>query len=186
MAVVTGNEQLVRTGPGRILVGPYGTTLPTTMVATLDAALREIGFTTEGSEVEYTQNSEGITVAERLRPIRYENTTAEMLYRFAMAEISVENLALATNADPDTAITETADTIRFDFPKTGGSNRQSVVWEADDGLERLVLVKCFSSGSITIPRRKAPDFATVPVEFRIEEVTGGADAYYMASPDLVA
>lgn len=186
MAVVTGNEALVRTGPGRILVGPYGTPLPTTMPATLDVGLREIGFTTEGSEVEYAQNSEGISVAERLRVIRYENISAEMTYRFTMAQIDVYNLALATNADPATAITTTADTIKFVFPKTGGANRQSLVWESDDGLERLVLAKVFSSGSITIPRRKAPDFATIPVEFRVEEVTGGDDAWYMADPDLGA
>jgi hypothetical protein len=52
-----------------------------------------------------------------------------------------------------------------------------IVWEADDGLERLVLSKCFAGGDITIPRRKGADPAAVGVEFTVEENPAGEDAY---------
>lgn len=194
MAQVEGNVDQVRTGPGRILIGPYGTDLPDDFgpsgaAPTLDADLVEVGFTTEGSELSMTQESTGVEVAERIRPVRYENTSSEASYSFTMAQINAENLQLALGGGTITTTTNGAQ--KFTFPKTAGGLRFSIVWESEDGKEYLVIAKASSSGTITIPRKKSPDVAGVPVEFRIEEndddsILSGEDMIYLAHPDLIS
>lgn len=199
-----GNSELVRVGAGRLYVGPFegasAVDLPVTIAeATAHSTListgnwRELGFTTEGSELTYSQSADGVEVAERLRPVKSIITGVEMSFEFTMAEISPENLQLATNA-PDSSIQTTAAETTFTWPKSGGSNRVSLLWVADDDLEALVLVKCFAGGDISIPRRKGTDPAAIGVEFTVEEnstvsttinsVAAFRDAYYIADVDL--
>lgn len=176
MATVTGDADLVRVGAGKLYVGVFGTAvLPVTIAtATDDATLTttgnwtEVGFTTEGSAVTYSQTTEGVNVAERLRPVKHIVTAVEMSFEFTMAQISVENLQIATNA-PDSAIQSTVDETTFTFPKSGGTQRHSILWVADDDLEALVLAKCFAGGDITIPHRQGAEAAAVNVSFNIEE-----------------
>lgn len=185
MALVAGDADLVRLGPGALYVAPYGTTLPTTVDAVLDPAFREIGFTVDGSALTYSQTSDGVTVAERLRPIKSIITGVDMSFEFTMAELSPENLALAMNA-PAANIVTTADQTTFKWPKAGGTSRASIVWRADDDLELLVLAKAFAGGDITIPRRKGTDPAAIGVTFTVEENSGGDDAYLIFDSSLVA
>lgn len=194
MPTVTGNADQVRIGPGALYIAPFATALPVTIAETLNAAFVEVGFTTEGSNVSYTQTSDGVSVAERLRPIKTIVTGVDMTFDFTMAQLSPTNLALATNAGTD-SISETADEVVFTWPKSGGTARVSIVWESDDGLERLVLAKCFAGGDISIPRRKGVDPAAVGVTFTIEEnstvettidsVDAFRDAYLITDISLV-
>lgn len=168
MATVTGNADQVRVGPGKLFVAPFGTALPVTLAGTLNAAFKEIGFTTEGSELTYSQDAEGVEVAERLRPIKTIITGVTMEFEFAMAQFNPDNLALATNAPASSIVDTVAETV-FTWPKSGGTARVSLVWQSDDDLERLVLAKCFAGGDISIPRRKGTDMAAVSVKFTVEE-----------------
>lgn len=200
MTQAKGDSDLVRVGAGRLYVGPYEGTgavvLPTTIAAAkADATLtttgkwRVLGFTTEGSELTYTQTADQVEVAERLRGIKSIITAVEMTFNTTMAEISADNLALATNA-PTSAIQTTSAEKVFTWPKSGGSNRVSILWVSDDDLEALVLVKCFAGGDISIPRRKGTDPAAIGVAFTVEEnsqvsttinsVPDTRDAYYIA------
>jgi hypothetical protein len=191
MALVTGDADQVRIGPGKLLLAPYGTALPADLGDTLDAAFHEVGFTTEGSALTYSQTSEGVDVAERLRPIKTVITGVEMTFEFTMAQISAENLRIATNS-PSSSITTTAGgATKFTWPKSGGASRQSIVWLADDDLEMLVLSKCFAGGDVTIPRRKGVEPAAVGVTFTVEEnsdsgIGGGADAFLITAASLAA
>lgn len=190
MAFVTGNADLVRVGPGKLLLGPYGTALPADLGDSPDAALTEIGFTTEGSALTYSQTSDGVEVAERLRPIKQIITAVEMSFAFSMAQLSPDHLRIATNADASSIVT-TTDSVKFIFPKSGGTARHSIVWIADDDLEMLVLAKCFAGGDIEIPRRKGVEPAAIPVEFAVEEnsdtgIGDGDDAWLCTDPALVA
>jgi hypothetical protein len=188
MPTVTGNADQVRVGPGKLWVAPWvGTTsptFPTTIAGALNAAFKEVGFTTEGSELTYSQESDGVEVAERLRPIKQVITGVEMSFEFTMAQINPTNLALATNA-PASNIVTTASEVTFKWPKSGGTQRVGIVWEADDGLERLVLSRCFAGGDISIPRRKGADPAAVGVTFTVEENPAGDDAYLIQAIALV-
>ena len=58
------------------------------------------------------------------------------------------------------------------------------MWESEDGKERLVFAKCFSSGPVTIPRRKSPDYASVDVEFSVEDNPDGDPWWTTQDPDL--
>lgn len=187
MSTVTGNADQVRVGPGKLFIAPFGTDLPTALGATLDPAFKEVGFTTEGSALTYSQSSEGVEVAERLRPIKNVITGVEMSFEFTMAQLSPENLRLATNA-PASSITvdATSQDVTFTWPKSGGTQRQSIVWVSDDDLEMLVLAKCFAGGDVTIPRRKGTEPAAVGVTFTVEENPDGDDAYLVVDAALVA
>lgn len=195
LVTVTGNANQVRIGPGKLFLAPYGTTLPTTLptavaLDTSPGAWNEVGFTTEGSSLSYSQTSDGVEVAERLRPIKSIITAVEMSFEFTFAQLSPENLRVATNS-PSSAITTTADTVTFAFPKSGGTTRNSILWLADDALEAMVLAKCFAGGDVTIPRRKGTDPAAIGVTFTVEEnsnssLAGGLDGYTMTDPTLVA
>lgn len=193
-APVAGNSELVRIGPGKLWVAPFGTALPVTLADAPNAAFREVGFTTEGSVVNYSQTSDGVEVAERLRPIKSIITAVEMTFEVSLAQLSVDNLALAMNADPATAIVETAAERVFVWPKSGGTSRVSLIWQSDDNLEREVLVKCFAGGDIAVPRRKGVEPAALAVTFTIEENSTTSilldgdtiypDAYYIQDIDL--
>lgn len=179
----TGNSDQVRTGPGQLLAAPYGTPCPTTLaaLATLDAAWRDLGFTTDGSTLTYAQTKEGVVVAERLRPIRSQITGSTMTKSFNLAQLNVENLRLATNSPASSIVTQTNDTL-FVWPKEGGSDRFSILWVSEDLLEAEVMVKCFAGGTITIPRQKGVTPASIAIEFDVEEnsdssIAGGRDAY---------
>ena len=190
---VVGNADQVRIGPGKLWVAPFGTPTPVALAGTLDAAFRELGFTTEGSVVNYSQTSDGVEVAERLRPIKSIITAVEMSFEVTLAQLNPDNLALATNAGAS-AIQETVDEVVFTWPKSGGTSRVSIVWQADDNLERLVLTKCFAGGDIAIPRRKGVEPAALGVTFTIEEnasvettvdtVAAFRDAYLIQDLDL--
>jgi hypothetical protein len=190
MPTVTGNADQVRVGPGKLWVAPWTSnntvspTLPTTIAGALDAAFTEVGFTTEGNELTYSQSSEGVEVAERLRPIKQVITEVSMEFQFTMAQLNPDNLALATNA-PAANIVTTANEVTFKWPKTGGTQRVAIIWEAEDGLERLVLAKCFAGGDISIPRRKGAEPAAVGVTFTVEENPDDEDAYLIWDIDLV-
>jgi hypothetical protein len=206
MPEATGNADLVRVGAGRLYVGAFegasAVDLPVTIAeAVADATLtttgnwRPLGFTTEGSSLTYSQTADGVEVAERLRPVKSIITAVDMNFEFTMAEISVENLALATNA-PASSIQATVAETTFSWPKSGGSNRTSILWVADDDLEALVLVKAFAGGDISIPRRKGVEPAAIGLTFTIEEnasvdttinaITAKRDAYYIAADSLVS
>jgi hypothetical protein len=190
---VVGNGELVRIGPGKLWVAPFGTALPTALADAPNAAFREVGFTTEGSVVNYSQTSDGVEVAERLRPIKSIITGVELTFEVTLAQLSMDNLALAMNAGP-TAITETANERIFVWPKSGGTSRVSMIWQSDDNLEREVLVKCFAGGDIAIPRRKGVEPAALNITFTVEEnstvevtIDGDdllPDAYYIQDVDL--
>lgn len=184
----TGNADQVRVGPGYLFVAPWvgvtPPTFPTTISGALNVAFKEVGFTVEGSELTYAQSSDGVEVAERLRPIKQIITSVEMSFEFTMAQINAKNLALATNS-PSSAIVTTATETTFTWPKSGGNQRVGIVWESSDGLERLVLARCFAGGDIKIPRRKGADPAAVGVTFTVEENPSGPDAYLMQDITIV-
>lgn len=180
---VAGDVDQVRIGPGKLYIGAFGdVTLPTTIAACLAETTletdgwREGGFTIEGSAVTYASTSEGVEVAERLRPIKFIITGVEATFDVSFAQLNPENLALATNAGAG-AITTTATETVFVWPKTGGTARTSLLWVSDDGLEALVIARAFAGGEISIPRRKGVEVSAVAVTFNIEENTGGDDMW---------
>lgn len=196
MASPQGNSNLVRTGPGRILIGPVGsTTLPAAWDEVLDTDLVEIGFTTGGSNLSITQERLPVRVAERLREIRNQAGASSMVFSFTMAEISPANLAKVIAGGTVTAaagttpngLTVGAGTTAFTFPKTTGQQRYVVVHESEDNRERTVLARCFitAAGDLTNNPADTADPRGLPIECAVEDNPTGEDAYILFDSSLL-
>lgn len=196
MASVVGNADLVRTGPGRILLAPVGTLLPLDHNDALAAAFVEVGFTTGGSTLGITQDRLPVRVAERLREIRNQAGASSMVFSFSMVELSPVNLAkviaggVVTEAGgtlPNAGGVVAAGTTAFTFPKSTGSQRYSLVHESEDGLERTVLARCFitAAGDLVNNPVDSADPRALPIEAAVEENSNGPDAYILFDAALL-
>ena len=157
---------------------------PTTLAGALNAAFKEVGFTTEGLELSYSQESDGVEVAERLRPIKRSSPGVEMTFDFTMAQFNPRTSPSRPTPPRRAIVTRPPTEVIFTWPKSGGTQRVSIVWQADDDLERLVLAKCFAGGDISIPRRKGADPAAVGVTFTVEENPAVSTTSYAVRPSV--
>jgi hypothetical protein len=189
MASPEGLEPEVSTGPGVLLIAPYGTALPDELSdypATLDPDFVEVGFTTSGHEFVFSSEKQEIKVAERLRPIRYQAGSTSATWTFTMAQYSPSNIALAI---PGATVTTTVGgAIKVTLPKTAGTNRYSLVHVSESGLVMHVLAKCLLSmtGSSTFGGVDSADPTGITVEASIEENSSGDDAYILFDESVYA
>lgn len=164
----------VKVGPGLLYINSVGAAEPTNLTtpwSTVDAGWAAIGYTEEGHEFSSEPSFEPIEVAEELVPIRYEAANRTEMLTFNAAEMTIDNVVRAFNGGTVTTLTGTVK--RFDPPAIGGEIRAMLGWESTDGTERWIFRKCVQSGNVTIARRKSPDKALIPMEFRLEVVGGG-------------
>lgn len=163
------NPDKVKVGAGLLYAAPLGTTEPTDLTtpwATVDADWAAIGYTEEGHEFASEPNFEPIEVAEEKIPIRYDKTGQEEMLSFSAAEMTVENLTRAFNGGAVTTLSGTVK--RFERPDVDDADIYLMLgWESNDSEERWIFRKCIQVGSVTIARRKAPDKALIPMEFRL-------------------
>lgn len=167
------NPDKVKVGAGLLYTGPEGVTEPTNLTtpwATVDPEWVALGYTEEGHEFTREPNFEPIEVAEELDPIRYEQNSNTSMLTFSAAELTVTNLLNAYNGGTVTTISGTV--VRFDPPVIGDVTRRAIGWESNDGEERWVFRKCLQTGNTAISRRKSPQKALIPMEFRLEKVEG--------------
>lgn len=172
--MANGNPNNVKVGPGLLYIAPVGVAEPvnlTTPWATVDANWVAIGYTEEGHEFSSEPNFEPIEVAEELNPIRYEENTKNEMLSFNAAEMTVTNLQRAFNGGTVTTISGTV--VRYNPPAIGAAVRCAIGWESNDAEERWVFRKCVQAGNVTIARKKSPDKALIPMEFRLEVPTTG-------------
>lgn len=168
-----GNPDKVKVGAGLLYIGPVGVLEPndlTTPWGTVDSDWLAIGYTEEGHEFSREPSFEPIEVAEEMEPIRYEQNSSSSMLSFSAAEMTVTNLARAFNGGSITTISGTVK--RFDPPPIGDVTRCAIGWESNDGEERWVFRKCLQTGNTTIARRKSPQKALIPMQFRLEKVEG--------------
>lgn len=157
----------VQAGPGLLYVAPIGTAEPTSATATLDSAFREVGYTESGPTFTYEVANDGIFVAEEFDPIRYQTTSRTGTLKFEMAQISIENLALALNQGANVSHSSTS----IEPPEPGSEVRVMFVHQTEQGA-RWIFRQCINASSIELARKKAPDKGLIPVEFRLEKPTG--------------
>lgn len=169
MATATIDADEVLLGPGMLYAAPIGTTEPDSASATLGSAFREVGYTDEGSTIDIAYTTEAVPVAEEFYPVKIVTTGVESAIGFAMKQMSRRNLALATNAGADAA----NDGSSFEPPDPGDEVRVMLVLDTEDGA-RWIFRRCFQGGSVSINRNKAPNVATLPVQFQLEKPTGSA------------
>lgn len=171
----TGNQPTqVRVGPGKLKIAPVGTAEPTDLTTAWNASWVDLGYTDEGHSFTASPSFDPVEVAEEVDPISYQLTGREMKVGFAMAQITAKRLSYALNGG---TITTGTGTVTFEPPAPGSEVRMAIGWESLDAKERWVWRKCLQTGDVEIARRKAPDKATIPVEFMCEIVAGGVKPF---------
>lgn len=173
-----GNPNKVKVGAGLLYVAPVGSTEPndlTTPWSTVDSDWVPFGYTEEGHNFSSEPNFEPIEVAEELEPIRFEQTATTQSLEFAAAEMTVNNLKYAFNGGTVTTISGTV--VEYLPPTLGSATRVALGWESNDGEERWIFRKCLQTGNVTVARNKAPNKATIPMTFRLENPGGGLRTY---------
>jgi hypothetical protein len=163
MAAPTGNPAAVRVGAGRLLIAPLESTEPTNLSGSWHADWTELGYTDEGSVFTFDSTYEDVTVEEELDPILTEQTARVVNLSFAAAELTARNLQIALNGGD---ITTTSGVTTFEPPGVGDYTHVMIGWESNDGLERWIFRKCLQVGNVEIARRRAPNKATLPMQFR--------------------
>lgn len=159
-----GTPANVRVGPGWLYIAPLGSTEPTDLAAAWAGAWVALGYTDEGPEFALEQTFENVMVAEELDPVAVFQTERSMRVNVAAAELTARNLQIALNGGE---INVGGTVTTFEPPETGIYTYVMVGWEATDGLERWIFRKCLSVDTVTIPRRRAPDKATVTMGFQV-------------------
>lgn len=170
-----GSPAAVKLGPGLLYVAPIGTTEPTTGSGALPSAWVALGYTEEGSEVTFDMTFEDVDVAEELDSVKTVATGRATSVKFALAEMCARNLSTAFNGG--TISSPSSGFVTFDPPDLGEETRLMIVWQADDNQERWLFRRCLQVGSVTIARKKAPDKATIPCEFKTEIPPDGSKPF---------
>jgi hypothetical protein len=170
-----GTPAGVRVGPGLIYVAPLGTSEPATPTASIPSAWVPVGYTEEGHVFTTETTSEPVEVAEELDPIRYVNTRRTGSFEVELAEINLQNFAIAHNGGSISG--PTGGFVSFEPPDIGDEVRLAVLWRDDANEEQLVVRQVLSTGAVAIQRRKAPAKATIPLNMRMEKPTSGAKSF---------
>lgn len=167
-----GTTSNVQLGPGRLWVAPLATAEPASASATLDGAYRAIGYTEEGSAFSTELTNSEVEVAEEVDPILYVLSKRANTLALTMAEVTRRNLALALGAGAAAANDATA----LEPPEPGTELAVMIVWDSDETATaantRWLFRQCKSGGTISIPRRKAPQKALLAVTFNLEKPVG--------------
>lgn len=170
-----GTPAAVKLGPGLLYVAPVGTADPLTGSGALPSAWIALGYTEDGSEITAETTFEAVEVAEELDELRNVATKRMSSVKFNLAQMTARNLSVAFNGG--TISSPSGGFVTFDPPDLGEEERLALVWQADDGQEQWLFRKCLQVGSVTMARKKAPDKATIPCEFKCEIPDDGSKPF---------
>ena len=176
------NAGAITVGAGTLWIAPLGTTepvpgvlLPITAPASAvawPAAWTQLGFTTEGSEFDWTPKLDPLEVAEQLVPIRYVTSSVEIKVMFALAEITAKHVSYAFNGG---TISTSSGITTFTPPKLGAEVRVMLGWDRIDGMERIVWRQCINHNGTKQTHKRPPAMNSLPAEFVLEYPTANTD-----------
>src|SRR5690349_20703534 len=169
------------TAPGYLFYAPLLTSIPTNTVASSkftdvwSGSWIPVGATEDGSEFTYSINVEAMTVAEFFDPIKYATTERSGSFSWSMADWTPTKLKMAMNGGTLTIVSGTGETQlnKYVPPAPGAEVRQMLGWESLDATVRLIIYQALQGGDVSMSFQKAPDYATIPVEFNFEVPSGG-------------
>lgn len=166
----------ILTDPGYLFWGPIGTAVPTNTVVgskftdAWPAGWVVIGPTIEGSDFSYQLNLSAVMVAEFFDPIIWAPTDRKGSLAVALASITLANIAHAFNSGAPTVVSGTTTTQlnKLSPPSPTGIIRAMLGWESLDGTLRVVMYQTINGGEVKMSFKRAPDLASIPVEFNFE------------------
>lgn len=158
-----GNPLTLSIGPGNLYLAALGTTEPADLVSAWPAGWNALGYTDDGSEIGIETKFEDVEVAEELDPVAILATARTLTVTFALAEITATNLKRVFNGG---TITAGSGIVTYDPPALGQEQYVMLGWESNDVQERWVFRKAIQTAKVAVTRKKAPNKATLPTEFR--------------------
>lgn len=164
-----GNPAAISTGPGILFIASGGSAEPTDLITAWPSAWTNLGYTKEGNTYSHQPKVAAIEVAEEFYPIGYVTEAYESMVKFKLAENTASNLKRALNGG---TITVGSGFVTFEPPAPGAEVRVMIGFQSQDGQERVVFRQCFQQGAIETDRKKGADYATIPVEFKLEKPAG--------------
>jgi hypothetical protein len=164
-----GNPLTLSIGPGNLYIAPLGTSEPADLVSAWPVGWAGLGYTDDGSEIGIETKYEDVEVAEELDPVAILATARTLTVAFALAEITATNLKRVFNGG---TITAGSGFVTYDPVTLGQEVYVMLGWESNDVQERWVFRKAIQTGKVTIARKKAPNKATLPTEFRCVKPAG--------------
>lgn len=172
-----GNPLNVDLGPGRLYFAPVGTTEPTNCSTAMPSAWNALGYTEDGTSIDFEITSEAVEVAEEVAPIGFEQTRRTTQLSVTMAEATKKRLTLALGG----GASGTDDSTVFNPPTPGSVVPVMLVWDAMDTTDatnrRWVFRQCTPSGTVNIARRKAPQKALIAVTFDCAKPTSALEPF---------
>lgn len=174
MPIATISPTQIKTGPGRIYYAPLGTTIPTfsaasSVVTGTWTSFLEVGATDEGLTYNESTDTDPVTVAESLYPVKVVTTSKSATVAFSIAQVSDLNWALAANGGTIT-VTGTSGTklSKYVPPLAGSEVRVMLGFHSLDGTEVLVWPQVFNTGGFETPRAGFSAKHVLPVSFSVE------------------
>jgi hypothetical protein len=165
-----GNPAALSIGPGNLYISSsLSTTEPIDLAGAWPSGWLGLGYTDDGSEIGIETKMEDVEVAEELDPVAILASARTITVTMALAEITATNLKRVMNGGTFTA---GGGYVYFDPPAIGTEQYCMLGWESQDVQERWIFRKAIQTGKLAIARKKAPNKATLPVEFRCVKPTG--------------
>jgi hypothetical protein len=179
---MAGTPTAVRVGPGWLYIAPVDSVEPTNLSGDWAAAWVPLGYTDQGSSFMFDNTFENVVVEEEYDPVHVLQTARQITLSFAAAELTARNVQIAFNGgtiDTNTGV------VTFEPPDPGVYTPVAIGWESDDGLERWIYRRCVQVGSVEIQRRKAPQKAIIPMQFRATKPDDAATFSFIHDADYV-
>jgi hypothetical protein len=127
------STELVVASHGDIYVAPVGTTLPTTVTATLDTAFINLGLVTEdGVSISVSPEIESFNAWQRRQAVRRELVNQDITLTWALEQWNAETVKFAFGGG--TVSEPSAGQFRYDFPDGDDSlDERAIVIDWQDG-----------------------------------------------------
>jgi hypothetical protein len=162
--------------PGFLYLAPTATAFPSgvsTASAFSDApsvTFVEVGATQDGTRFKYAPQIEAVSVAEFLDPVLWRTVSREGSMAFNLASFTLNNLKRAMNGGTIATVGGSGATLVSEYTPTtlGAEVRLALMWESQDSTMRIFFYKTINVATVESAFQKAPAYAVLPCEFRME------------------
>ena len=174
MATPTVQPGQIKTGPGNIRYALLGTTIPTVTAAASKLVATwtnwiEVGATDEGLTYSESTETEDVTVAEQVYPVRTVTTSKSGTVAFSMSHINDENWKLAANGGTTTVSGTGATKVSAYVPPLVGQERRVMLaFQSLEDDEIIVWPQVFNGGGFETARAGLASKHVLPVTFNVE------------------
>lgn len=177
MAAENNADQILVGSNGAAWVAPVGTTLPTEVDSTLNAAFVSLGYLSEqGPEVANSKTVADIRAWQSLNPIASRVTDATPQVNFELMEWDYKTVPFAFGGGAIT--TTSAGKYKFTPADPSVVDERAMILDVNDGDYdwRFVFPRGFASENLSA-RFSRTDPALLPIGFKVLAPTDGSDSF---------